>query len=657
MSARFARFHSRYAPTAKIPIPAVVEVRGEIYMPLAEFERLNRTVVEAGEEPFANPRNATAGTLKQLDPRIVAERRLQIVAHGRGEILPLPLGEGRGEGAFTTHSEFLTALAAWGIPTNPLTQKCATIDAVWKMIEEFGATRGKLPYGVDGVVVRVDRIDLQEQLGYTSKFPRWCIAYKYAAEQAETKLISVDWQVGKTGKLTPRATMEPVFVAGTTVQHATLHNLGEIRRKDIRVGDFVVIEKAGEIIPQVVRVLLDKRTPHVTPIVPPDKCPECDGEVEIDLKMRDGGEVETSRFCINPECPAQFRERLIHFAGRRQMNIDGLGEEIIDQLLKANLVNHFADLFLLNEDQLANLQHTSKTRAGKEVPVRLGEKKARQILSSLEKSKSRGLAVVIAALGIRHIGSETGRVIAANVSGIDELLVDSEEQVREAVSESNSPSKLAAIKKISATFHESLHSSEGQMLIKKAKASGEVASLRNDLRAFLDILPKGRKWGTMKWGKAGGGRKDQLLEGFETLNELVSASVEEIAKCFDGEVVGKSLYDFLHSPTGKDTIERLKKVGVGMDSTSMKSVATNSPISGKSFVVTGTLQNYSREHVHDLIRSHGGKPSSSVSKSTDYLVVGENPGSKLDKANSLGVKVINEDELSTLLKSSTHEAL
>ena len=231
-------------------LPAVVEVRGEVYMSLAEFARINEERSEAGAEKYANPRNFAAGTLKQLDSRNVASRRLEFIAHGRGEISGEPFG---------SYSEFFEALRSWGVPTNPLTRTCHTVDELWQLIEQFEQERTKLPYSVDGVVIKVDRYGWQEQLGYTAKSPRWCIAYKYAAEQAVTKLVKVDWQVGKTGKLTPRATMEPVFLAGTTVKHATLHNLGEIRRKDIRLGDTVVIEKAGEIIPQVVQVVTDQR--------------------------------------------------------------------------------------------------------------------------------------------------------------------------------------------------------------------------------------------------------------------------------------------------------------------------------------------------------------------------------------------------------------
>ncbi|MCL4212039.1 MAG: NAD-dependent DNA ligase LigA, partial [Phycisphaerales bacterium] len=314
--------------TCDPPVPDVLEVRGEIFMPNAEFERINAEREAAGEPVFANARNSTAGTLKNLDPRVAAARRLSFVAHGRGEV--------SGWDDLERSSQFFRRIQTIGIPVSPLAHVCETIDETIGVIESFAATRHSLPYGVDGMVVRVDRFDQQEQLGVTSKAPRWCIAFKYPAEQGVTRLLKVDWQVGKNGTLTPRATMEPVFLAGTTVSHATLHNIEEIRRKDIRVGDRVVIEKAGEIIPQVVRVLADERSGREHVIHPPKECPECGGPTE-----QDGPKL----FCVNPECPAQFREKLKWFVGRGQMDIDGMGEKLVDQLVDAGLVHHFADIF------------------------------------------------------------------------------------------------------------------------------------------------------------------------------------------------------------------------------------------------------------------------------------------------------------------------
>ena len=519
------------------PVPEVLEVRGEIFMPAAEFARINEKRREADLEPFANPRNATAGTLKQLDARAVAERRLDFIAHGRGEITDETVGR---------YSEFLKALASWGIPTNPLTRTCESIDEVWEMIQQFEDQRHNLPYGVDGVVIKVDPYDQQEQLGFTSRFPRWCIAYKYAAEQAITKLLGVEWQVGKTGKLTPRATMEPVFLAGTTVQHATLHNLGEIRRKDIRVGDAVVIEKAGEIIPQVVQVVTEKRAKGIKPIKPPSKCPECGGEVEAE---QDASEKETGRYCINPECPAQLRERLIHFAGRKQMDIDGMGEKVVIQLLDAGLVSSFGDIFSLHErrEEVLKLE-------------RMGTKKADNLFAGIESSKQRGLARVLASLGIRHVGESASRIIASHYGTIDHL----------------------------------------------------VAASRDD------------------------------IEGFEV----------EGKKSGIGPEIAESLHAFLHSDSGKHVIEELQEAQVLLEEPQTQAVdGASDSLAGKTFVVTGTLSKHSRDEMHELIRQHGGKPTSSVSKKTDYLVAGENAGNKLTKAQGLGVNVISEVEFEALIRS------
>jgi len=515
--------------------PRVLEVRGEIFMPSAEFQRINQAFIDAGEEPFANPRNATAGTLKQLDSAAVAERRLQFLAHGQGEV---------SEDSFATQSQFSQTLADWGIPTNSLAKQCRTIHEVWELIGAFEATRSQLAYDVDGVVVKVNRYDQRAQLGTTSRFPRWCIAYKYPAEQATTKLLQVDWQVGKTGKLTPRATMEPVFVAGTTVQHATLHNYGEILRKDIRIGDTVIIEKAGEIIPQVVRVDLEKRPADLRPIEPPGKCPDCAGEVEPE---QDDNGKETARYCLNPECPAQLRERLIHFAARGQMDIDGLGEKIILQLADAGLLNSFGGVFDLREkrEQLLELE-------------RMGEKKVDNLLTGIEAAKKRGLDRVLCGLGIRHVGSTVAKIIAKHYGSIDTLLAASQAEIQ--------------------TF----------------KIAGAESGI--------------------------------------------------------GPEIAASLHHFLHSVAGQTVIEELRLAGVTLAAAQSSESATASQyFAGKTFVVTGKLEKYTRDEIHALVEKHGGKTSSSVSKNTDYLVAGEKAGSKLAKAQSLGVEVLSEFQLEALV--------
>ena len=424
--------------TGTAPAPAVLEVRGEVFMPSDEFERINRQREAESQPLFANARNSTAGTLKSLDPKIVAGRRLQFVAHGRGEVVGLDGVE--------SHTAFVDRLKALGIPTSAEMQSCANIDEVSKAIEAFGERRSRLGYGVDGMVVRVDRFDQQLRLGSTSKSPRWCIAFKYPAQQGTTTLHRVDWQVGKGGTLTPRATMEPLLLAGTTVSHATLHNIEEIQRKDIRIGDTVVVEKAGDIIPQVVRVETDKRRGHEKPIRPPRKCPACKGVVE-----RDGPKI----YCVNPECPAQFTEKLAWFCGRGQMDIDGLGWKLVDQLVETGLVTHFAELFTLKREDLLRLE-------------RMGERSADNVLEGLERSKSRGLARVLAGLGIRHIGATAAKTLARNFADADALLAAAVEDI-EALSDFG---QITA-----STLHAHLHSKPGRDTFRRlAKVGVDLAS-------------------------------------------------------------------------------------------------------------------------------------------------------------------------------------
>jgi DNA ligase (NAD+) len=399
------------------PAPEVLEVRGEVFIPRPEFDRINADRVCKGLEPFANPRNACAGTIKQLDPGAIAERKLRFVAHGRGVISDAAFADG--------HSAFLAKIGLLGLPTTPHTVGAADADGILRAIADFERTRAGLDYDTDGMVVRVDAFARQDELGVTSKAPRWAIAYKYAAERKPTKLLDVEFQVGKTGKITPRAIMEPVPLAGTTVRHASLHNFGLVRKKDIRIGDTVLVEKAGEIIPYVVEPVLAERPKGTRKISPPEACPVCACPVEVEAA--DGQvfacsdefdpESETGRRCVNPECPAQLREKLVWFVGRGQMDIDGLGEQTIDQILATAgapdeiPLRGFADLFRLPEhrDRLLSLE-------------RMGEKKLENLLNGLEEAKGRGLARVLAGMGIRHVGSATAKALARVFPDLDALL-------------------------------------------------------------------------------------------------------------------------------------------------------------------------------------------------------------------------------------------
>lgn len=400
-------------------VPGVLEIRGEAYIPRSTFGRINQEREAAGEELFMNPRNTTAGALKQLDPKITAKRGLAFIAHGRGEV---------SDPAFAaTHAEFCAKVSALGMPVSRDLIEADTVEAVLEQINTFAGRRAGHEAETDGMVVRVNSYEQQDALGVTSKSPRWIMAFKYPAERKTTKLVSVAHQVGKTGKITPRATLEPVLLAGTTVTHATLHNYGQVRQKDIRVGDTVEVEKAGEIIPYIVGVASGaRRASPSKAVAPPAECPECGGLIEIEPpEAADDPSIETARRCTNPECPAQLRERLIWFAGRGQMDIDGLGEQTIDQILATRgteheiPLRHFADVFRLSEhrERLLTLE-------------RMGEKKLENMLAGIEAAKDRGLGRLLGSLGIRHVGSSTARALARKFEHLNALLAAPEESLR-----------------------------------------------------------------------------------------------------------------------------------------------------------------------------------------------------------------------------------
>jgi DNA ligase (NAD+) len=418
------RLHDAHQSKEKVETPpGVFEVRGEVFLPLSQFARINEELGDDGEEALKNPRNAAAGTLKNLDTSLIKSRKLRFIAHGRGRI--------DNDDFSTGHFEYLTKLRSLGVPTSKDATRVLGIEDALRAIEEFALVRGKHDYATDGMVVRLDSFEQQAMLGTTNKSPRWIIAYKYPAERTRTRLLDVLHQVGKTGKITPRAVMEPVLLAGTTVQHATLHNYGRIRdaqteaegvRTDIRIGDEVWVEKAGEIIPQIVGVTLEKRPRQARAIEPPPQCPACGGPVEIDPpEAADAPVLETVRRCINPECPAQVRERLIWFAGRKQMDIDGLGEKTIDQIRASGIIplNTFADVFRLKNHRSSLL-----------TIERMGEKKVDNLLEGIEKAKERGLAKVLAGMGMRHVGDTTSKLLARCFKDYDALMGANEKQLR-----------------------------------------------------------------------------------------------------------------------------------------------------------------------------------------------------------------------------------
>lgn len=525
--------------------PRILEVRGEVYWPRPDFEDFNERRIAAGETPFANPRNATAGTLKQLDAREVARRGLLFQAHGVGVIEPPP--------EVRTHSELFALLRAWGLPTSPYARRCRDIEEVIAFVQEWDARRHTLDYDTDGLVIKVERFDQRERLGATSKAPRWCIAYKYAAEQAQTRLLSVDFQVGKLGTITPVANLAPVQLGGTTVKRATLHNFDRVRELDLHIGDTVTIEKAGEVIPQVVAVDRAQRPSDARPVRPPTRCPECNGEV-----VQDEGGVYLR--CINPGCPAQLVERLRFFCGRNQMDIEALGGALITRLVERGYLHGLADIYRLHErrEELVKLEFAVQERVIKgelrRIPVTLGKKRTDALLAGIEASKRQPLARLLAALGIRHVGVTTAELLAEHFGTMDALV------------------------------------------------AADPAAL-------------------------------QQVEGI-------------------GPEVAASVWQWLHSAAGRAVIRDLAAVGVNMTQPRAAPRAAG-VLTGKTVVVTGTLRNYSRGEIERVIKEHGGKPTDSVSRKTDFVVVGESPGSKLDKARALGVPVLTEEEFEALLRPSS----
>ena len=452
-------------------VPEVLEVRGEVFWPKKAFAAYNAKRQAAGEELFANPRNGTAGTLKQLDPAAVTERGLSFIAHGFGEISRMPVEQ---------WSDLLELYAnRWGVPTNGR-QRCENADQVWAYIDAFREGRYELPFDVDGVVVKVDNLAQRDRLGQTSKYPRWCIAYKYQAEQAQSLLRAVEFQVGRLGTLTPVAKLTPVLLAGTTVSSASLHNMDQIRRLDVRIGDTVLVEKAGEIIPQVVRVVMENRPKDLSQtqeIQAPTQCPACGGQVARD----EGGAYLR---CINPECPAQLSEKLQFFAGRDQMDIKDLGPALTEKLVSSGLVKHFADLYLLTVDQLVKLRQMVKKSVSKprsQAPPG-GMKSAQNVVRHIAESKTRGLARLLAGLGIRHVGGRVAEALAEHFGQIDRIASASEEDL-------TATPEIGPV--VAASVRQFFHSPAGQEAIERLKQAGvNMDAIRLAGRADGPLLGK-----------------------------------------------------------------------------------------------------------------------------------------------------------------------
>ncbi len=502
-------------------IPAVLEVRGEVYMATRAFIELNKLRAEAGEPAFANPRNAAAGSLKLLDSRITAARNLSFFSYATGEISE-PLAD--------NHYQTLQRFNKLGLPVNPNIQRAREINEVIDICFSWNEKRLKLGYLIDGMVIKINRFEQREILGATGRAPRWCISYKFAAEQAETIVESIDVQVGKSGILTPVANLTPVQLSGTTVKRASLHNFDELNRLGVRSGDTVVVEKAGEIIPQVIEVKKELRPAGTKPFKVPQKCPNCGSAV---AKDDDGVYIR----CLNPNCLGQLKERLKYFAGRGQMDIEHLGTALIEQLVEVGLVKNFADLYKLQKSELAGLE-------------RMAEKSAGNVIDAIEASKTRPLWRFIAALGIRHIGGQSAQILTGHFGSLDALMNATQEEL---------------------------------------------------------------------------------------------GSVDQI-----GPTMAESVYEYFRNPTNRAVIDQLLAASLRPQQPKARP-QQKGKLQGKTIVVTGTLENFTRQQIEQAIRQAGAKASGGVSKKTDYVLAGENPGSKLDKARELGVEVINEKQFLELL--------
>jgi len=507
-----------------VPPPHRIEIRGEVYIGKEGFKRLNRRRTDEGDQPFANPRNAAAGSLRQLDSKVTASRPLDIFCYAVGAV----------EGvSFDNQWEFLGTLSDWGFKVNPYVKQAADISECIDYFNSMTEERESLPYEIDGIVIKVDSISLQNRLGNVSRSPRWAIACKFPAIQATTTIENIAIQVGRTGVLTPVAKMKPVHVGGVMVSRATLHNLDEIEKKDVREGDTVIIQRAGDVIPEVVKVVTSKRSGDERPFTMPARCPECGSEI---VRL----EGEAAHRCIGLDCPSQIKGNIKHFVSRGGMDIEGLGEKSVSQMLEKQLISDPSDLYYLKKEDIMGLE-------------RMADKSAENLLAALEASKNPPLEKFIFALGIRHVGEHVAKILANNFSSLDGLIGTSEDSL---------------------------------------------------------------------------------------------TSVNEI-----GPEVAGSIIKFFSQSHNAAIIDKLQRAGVAPVKASIEGVSSH--LRGKTFVLTGTLDGYTRDEARTVIESHGGKVTSSVSKKTDFVIEGAEPGSKLAKAKSLGISILNEANFQKLLGERT----
>jgi DNA ligase (NAD+) len=573
--------------------PPVLEVRGEVFMPRDGFERLNRRQRERGEKTFANPRNAAAGSLRQLDSRVTARRPLRLICYGLGEV------EGR---TFAQrHSEAMACIASWGLPISPELQVLQGVDACLDYFADVGRRRLSLGYDIDGVVFKVDALDAQRRLGFVARAPRWAIAQKFPAEEALTRVRGVEFQVGRTGAVTPVARLEPVSVGGVTVSNATLHNMDEVRRKDVRIGDTVFVRRAGDVIPEVVRVLPDRRPAGAAVVELPAVCPVCGAEV---LKPDDEAVARCSGGLF---CAAQRKEAVKHFASRRALDIEGLGDKLVDQLVERGLISDPADLFALDADTLAGLE-------------RMGGKSAANLIDALERARTTTLARFLYSLGILGIGETMAANVAEACGSLEAVM-----GLRLADLIEISPSQG---RRLQAAFvaDPSLEPDAGQVSM--------LPGLKWFRHAHALLLAE-------RFGDADGVR----VADPDEVSNVPSVKIEGV-----GDVLAEKLVTFFRQSHNREVITKLLGAGVHWPAPAAGAASSSDRLlDGKTFVLTGTLSE-PREAVKARLVALGAKVTGSVSRNTDYLVAGEAAGSKLAKAEQLGVEILDEQQLDTLLK-------
>ncbi|MCE9612433.1 MAG: NAD-dependent DNA ligase LigA [Chthoniobacter sp.] len=607
-------------------VPAVLEVRGEVYLPVAGFRRIVEEMIAAGEEPFANARNTAAGTLKQLDPAIVAKRPLAIVLYGLGEI---------SADQPPTQAAMLAWLKTLGFPTPQFTRLCATADEVMAAIHELDAIRDSFAFETDGAVIKLNALEQRERVGFHSRAPKWAKAWKYVSEQAETRLRAITVQVGRTGVLTPVAELEPVLLRGSTISRATLHNEDEIRRKDIRIGDTVVIEKAGEVIPAVVRVVLEKRPDDAQPF---DflahlggKCPACGGAIRRDPNF-------AAWVCENVNCPAQLTRRLEYFAKRGALEIDGLGESVADALVERGLVREPLDLFDLKLEQLAPLNLGTDDE-----PRIFGEKNARKVIDAIARAKTQPLARWLHALAIPEVGEETAHDLASFFPSFDDL---TDSRVLEDAVRLGEYRRTIDANKIPKDEAERAKLSQEEIELRRARQreAKELAS------------PIGERLIECGFAQPPTRSKPNVLNAPSPVAHSIATTRPKgwEAVTLAGPAAAAALLRWLKSAYGRDVSQRLHRLGIVPRGSGGK--RSDSRFAGQTFVLTGTLETMSRNEAAEQIRALGGNVSSSVSRKTHYLIAGSDAGSKLDDARSLGVTVLDEAQFLAMLAGQSKPA-